>query len=131
MQKYWLSTVAECTSWVAPSSSSIRLRSLVRYIESLSLQSAQNPNRLHAAQSSAVTPGCVIQDLKRAAASLEQRIRNLRREAMTLVRQDELLHERYQLLVSIPGIAQVSAVQLLAELSTLPPDLPVREMGRT
>jgi transposase len=30
-------------------------------------------------------------------------------------------------LVSIPGIAQVSAMQLLAELSTLPPDLTLRE----
>src|SRR6266849_10805216 len=39
------------TSWVAPSSISIHLRSLVRYIESLSAQSAQNQNRLHAAQS--------------------------------------------------------------------------------
>jgi hypothetical protein len=45
------------TSWAAPSSGSIRLRSIVRYIESLSTQSAQNQNRLHAAQSSAVTPG--------------------------------------------------------------------------
>jgi hypothetical protein len=46
---------------------------------------------------------------------------------MTLVRQDELLRKRYELLVSIPGIAQVSAMQLLAELSTLPSDLTVRE----
>ncbi len=111
----------------APSSGSIRLRSIVRYIESLSTQSAQNQNRLHAAQSSAVTPGCVIQDLKRAVASLEQRIRKLRCEAMTLVRKDELLHKRYQLLVSVPGIAQLSAIQLLAELSTLPQGLTVRE----
>ena len=46
---------------------------------------------------------------------------------MTLVRQNELLRKRYELLVSIPGIAQVSAMQLLAELSILPPDLTVRE----
>src|SRR5260370_13057056 len=45
------------TLWVAPSSISIHLRSLVRYIESLSAQSAQNQSRLYAAQSSAVTPG--------------------------------------------------------------------------
>jgi transposase len=46
---------------------------------------------------------------------------------MTLVRQDDLLRKRFELLVSIPGIAQVSAMQLLAELSTMPPDLTVRE----
>jgi transposase len=115
------------TVWVAPSCSSMRLRSIVRHVESLSVQSAQNQNRLHAAQISSSTPGCVVQDLKRSVTSLEQRIRKLRGEAMTLVRKDDLLHKRYELLVSIPGIAQVSAIQLLAELSTLPADLTVRE----
>jgi transposase len=91
------------------------------------VQSAQNQNRLHAAHGSTSTPGCIVQDLKRSVASLELRIHKLRREAMTLVRQDDLLRKRFELLVSIPGIAQVSAMQLLAELSTLPPDLTVRE----
>jgi transposase len=113
------------TAWIVPSSSSMRLRSIVRHVESLSVQSAQNQNRLHAAHGS--IPGCVVQDLKRSVASLELRIAKLRCEAMTLVRQEDLLRKRYELLVSIPGIAQVSAMQLLAELSTLPSDLTVRE----
>jgi len=50
---------------------------------------------------------------------------------MTLVRQDDLLHKRYELLVSIPGIAQVSAMQLLAELSTLPSELTCENGLRT
>jgi transposase len=115
------------TAWIAPSSSSMRLRSIVRHVESLSVQSAQNQNRLHAALGSTSTPGCVVRDLKRSVASLERRIHKLRRGAMTIVRQDDLLRKRYELLVSIPGIAQVSAMQLLAELSTLPSDLTVRE----
>jgi transposase len=49
-------------AWVAPSSSSMRLRSIVRHVESLSVQSAQNQNRLHAAQGSTSTPSCVAQD---------------------------------------------------------------------
>ena len=60
-------------------------------------------------------------------ASLELRIHKLRREAMALVRQDDLIRKRYELLVGIPGIAQVSGMQLLAELSTLPSHLTVRE----
>src|SRR5271155_1234430 len=115
------------TAWIAPSSSSMRLRSIVRHVESLSVQNAQNQNRLHAAHGSTSTAGCVVQDLKRSVASLEQRIHKLRREAMTLVRQDDLLRKRFDLLVSIPGIAQVSAMQLLAELSTMPSDLTVRQ----
>jgi transposase len=46
------------TGWVAPSANSMRLRSIVRHVESLSVQSAQNQNRLHAAQGSTSTPGC-------------------------------------------------------------------------
>jgi transposase len=115
------------TAWVAPSSTSMRLRSIVRHVESLSVQSAQNQNRLHAANGSTSTPACVIRDLKSSVASLELRIHKLRREAMTLIKQDDLLGKRYELLISIPGIAQVSAMQLLAELSTLPQDLTVRE----
>jgi hypothetical protein len=79
------------TAWIAPSASSMRLRAIVRHVETLSVQSAQNQNRLHAAHGSASTPGCVVRDLKRSVASLELRIRGLRREAMTLVRQDDLL----------------------------------------
>ena len=60
-------------------------------------------------------------------ASLEHRIHKLRRDAMTLVRQDDLLRKRFELLVSIPGIAQVGAMQLFAKLSTLPSDLTARE----
>jgi transposase len=115
------------TAWIAPSPNSMRLRSIVRHVESLSVQSAQNQNRLHAAHGFTSTPRCVVQDLKRSVASLEQRIHKLRREAMTVVRLDDLLRKRYELLVSIPGIAQVGAMQLLAELSTLPSDLTVRE----
>ena len=92
------------TAWVAPSPDSIRLRSLVRYIEAFPYKAHKNRD-VYAAQGSAVTPGYVIQDLKRAMASLEERIRELRCEAMTLVRKDELLHKRYQLLISVPGIA--------------------------
>jgi transposase len=114
-------------AWIAPSASSMRLRAIVRHVETLSIQSAQNQNRLHAAHGSSSTPRCIVQDLKRSVASLELRIRRLRHEAMTLVRQDDLLCKRYELLVSIPGIAQVSAMRLLAELSTLPSDLTVRE----
>ena len=115
------------TAWIAPSASSMRLRAIVRHIEGLSVQSAQNQNRLHAAHGSNSTPGCIVQDLKRSVASLELRIQRLRREVMTLIRQDDLLRKHFELLVSIPGIAQVSAMQLLAELSTLPSDLTVRE----
>src|SRR5260370_22225272 len=86
------------TPWIAPSASSMRFRTIVRHVETLSVQSAQNQNRLHPAHATSSTPGCVIQDVKRSVASLELRIRRLRREAMTLVREADLLRKRDELL---------------------------------
>ncbi|HUZ96426.1 MAG TPA: transposase [Edaphobacter sp.] len=47
-------------AWVAPSSSSMRLRSIVRHIEDLTVQSTQNQNRLHAAHGSTSTPAALF-----------------------------------------------------------------------
>lgn len=115
------------TTWCAPNPKGLRLRTISRYIDSLTVQNAIGMNRLHAAEGSTATPRCVIQDLKRSLASTELRIRKLRREAMALIREDDELRQRYGLLTSIPGVAQISAIQLLGELCTLSPDMTVRE----
>ena len=94
------------TAWCAPNLKGLRLRTISRYIDSLTVQNAVGMNRLHAAEGSSFTPRCVIQDLKRSLVSTEQRIRRLRREAMTLVREDDDLRQQYALLTSITGIAQ-------------------------
>lgn len=115
------------TAWRAPNPNGLRLRTISRYIDSLTVQNAVGMNRLHAAEGSTSTPRCVIRDLKRSLLSTEQRIRGLRNEAMALIRQDDELHLRYRLLTSIPGIAQISAIQLLGEICTLSQDMSVRE----
>ncbi len=114
-------------AWCAPNNTALRLRTISRYIDGLTTQNAVGMNRLHAAEGSRATPRCVIQDLKRSLVSTEQRIRRLRQEAMVVIREDKELHRRYGLLISIPGIAQISAIQLLGELCTLSPDMTVRE----
>lgn len=115
------------TAWCAPDPRGLRLRTISRYIDSLTVQNAVGMNRLHAAEGSASTPRCVILDLRRSLVATERRIRSLRQEAMTLVREDDELLQRYRLLTSIPGIAHISAIQLLGELCTLSPDMSVRE----
>lgn len=115
------------TAWRAPNQNALRLRSISRYMGSLTTQNAVGMNRLHAAEGSKSTHRCVIQDLKRSLISTELRVRKLRHEAMRLIREDEELHLRYRLLISIPGIAQISAIHLLGELCTLPEDMTVRE----
>jgi transposase len=115
------------TAWCSPNHNELQLRTICRHVESLTVQHTRDQNRLYAAQGSISTPRCVIQDLKHALAAGERRIHKLRREAMTLVRSDENLRQRYDLLISIPGVAQISAMQLLGELATLSPDMTVRQ----
>ena len=113
--------------WVAPELSGLQLRTISRHIQGLVVEHTRQGNRLHAAKQSASTPRCVVQDLKRSMASLKLRIARLRREALELVRSDEAMRKRFELLICIPGIAAVSALQLLGELAPLPPEMSVRQ----
>ena len=114
-------------AWRRPSLEALQLRSLSRHIESLTIERVRDSNRLHAAEATASTPRCVLQDLRRSLKAMEKRIRDLRRSAVTLVRKDEVLSQQFQLLIAMPGIADISAIHLLGELAALPSGLSVRE----
>ena len=113
--------------WRAPGLSGLELRSISRHIQGLTVEHARANNRLHAADKSTSTPRCVVTDLKRSMASLKLRIARLRGEALELVRSDEAMQERFELLIGMPGIAEISALQLLGELSALSPEMSVRQ----
>jgi hypothetical protein len=81
---------------------------------------AEVKNRLHIAASTSTTPRALLVDLKQAQAALLRRLAKMRREAMKLIQADELLRERFALLVSIPGIAEVRARQILSERGARP-----------
>ena len=114
-------------AWQPPPREALRLRTLGRHIEALSAERVRDGNRLHAARGSASTPRCIVQDLKRSLAVLNRRIKKMRREAVALVRADAALSQRFDLLTSMPGIAEISAVHLLGELASLAPQLSVRQ----
>jgi transposase len=58
----------------------------------------------------------------------ERDMRKLRRRALQLIAADAVLEQRYALLRSVPGIGEISAVQILAELLLLlPGDRDVRQ----
>jgi transposase len=115
------------TPWCAPSRSQLQVRALSRHIDTLTAEHTRANNRLHAAQASASTPGSIVKDMKRSLVSLHKRILRLRREAIALVRADPTIHQHFQLLTSIPGVAEISALQLLAETALLSPQMSVRQ----
>ena len=114
-------------AWVRPSGTALELRAISRHMATLSEEQARLKNRLHAAGGSAGTPRCVREDLRRSIAGVEKRLLRLRREALAVVAKDAGLKEKFQHLVGITGIGEVSAVHLLGELAGLDPEMTVRQ----
>lgn len=106
--------------WVRPSAEALALRALARRIETLTRERAASKNQQHALCACQDTPKAVLQDVKLAIAQLQKRIERLSAEARALIKQHPHLEKNFQLLISIKGVAQTSAIALLGELSVLP-----------
>jgi transposase len=113
--------------WQPPSSTALQLRAITRHIAALTQQHTRESNRLHAALASTASSACVRQDLKRSLRDLEHRAEKMRDAALTLIEQDAELRPRFALLLSMPGIGEISALNLLGELALLAPGLTVRQ----
>jgi transposase len=114
------------TPWTAPRQPLLELRHYGRYLVQLTEESTAARNRLHALASTRSSPAYLRADLKRFIASLERRITRIRTQAMALIKADEALKERFDALVTIVGVADVSAISLLSELMVMPPSLSSR-----
>ncbi len=113
--------------WGPPSRSILALRALSRRIQALLATRAQEKNRLHADESVAATPTAIRESIMRHIDALNAEIEALTAAALEVVRPDERLASRFAHLVSLKGIAQASAITLLAELSVLPADMTARQ----
>jgi transposase len=113
--------------WHPPSSASLHLRSMTRAMEALTRMLVQEKAREHAADASSALPRLVVTELQRHQGYLERRIQRLRREAMRIIGSDAELARSFRLLQTTPGVAEVSALQLLGELAVLPRTLDARQ----
>lgn len=114
-------------SWHPPQAAALELRTITRHIAALTQQHTRQSNRLHAASASTTGSGCVQQDLKRSLRDLERRVEKMRRAALAVIELDAELGPRFALLLSMPGIGEISALNLLGELALLAPSLTVRQ----
>jgi transposase len=113
--------------WQRPSPAALHLHALARRLEALTDMHAAEKNRWHAAHLSDAWPEDVRRDLQRSLRGLERAVKRLTRQAVEVIAQDPDLNLRYQLLLSAHGIGPTSAVQILAQLAVLSPDLDVRQ----
>ncbi|MBL0163939.1 MAG: IS110 family transposase [Xanthomonadales bacterium] len=113
-------------AWQAPSLARLELRHYGRHLVQLTEESTAIRNRLHALSSTHASPAYLKADLKRAITSLQTRIERIRTRALTLIRADAWIQERFEAVITVIGVADVSAVSLLSELLVLPPSLSAR-----
>lgn len=115
------------TPWTRPSANALALWAMARRLEALTALCTAEKNRQHAAGVSEHLPALVRRDIARSLRFHQRAMKRLRQQALDCIASDARLAGRYRLLLSVPGIAANSAIQLLAELSLLPEDRDVRQ----
>jgi transposase len=109
--------------WTAPAANILALQSIGRRLYQLNAERTRERNRLHAIEVNDTAGPAVLADLRLAIEQLEERRRTLKRAALEIIKADPHLWQKYQLLTSIKGVADTTAVHLLGELLVLDPSM--------
>lgn len=109
--------------WKAPSIKAFELHKLGRAIGQMTKRRTAMLNRLHAAAAAKRTPRSIVKSFENEIKFLDRQRELLSKEAHELIDADPDLTRKLELLTSVPGIAEVSALAILAELIVLPADL--------
>lgn len=117
----------EFKAWQPPSSEVLDLRALARHIASLATMRAQEKNRLHAHAQVAERTLVLRQAIERHIQQIDQIIGDLQQEALRRIESSQALARAFNHLVTIKGLAQTSAIAILAEIAVLPGDMTVRQ----
>jgi transposase len=114
-------------SWQPPAPEILDLRAIVRRIGALTVTRTQERNRLHAAGRCAELTEAIAWDIEAHLEHLAQSLERLQQQALELVQAHPELARRFERLVSVRGIATISALRILAELAVLPADMTPRQ----
>jgi transposase len=104
----------EPSLWTPPEPAWYELRALLRHLEDLQITRQQQVNRLHAA-----TTEVVRTQLQQHIAFIDEQIEQLKQQVRVHLRQHPTLRDQIHLLTSIPGIGELTAWRLVAEIQAL------------
>jgi transposase len=114
-------------AWQLPSRGARHLRALARRLEALTELCAAEKNRLHAVGATQALPPIIRQDLERSLRFHARAMQRLKKAALKVIAQEPELERKFELLLSLRGVKETSAVQILAAVAVLSPDLDVRQ----
>jgi len=113
--------------WKKPDDAFLQVRACARRIEALTKQRTQAKNQLHALQATDTTPSFILEDVQLSITQADQQIDALRRRTLQLIEAHETMQKVMTLLLSVKGIAETSAIQLMGELLVLPEDMKAKQ----
>ena len=128
-----LAKYAECMNpkpWQAPRPQLLAVRDLGRRLNQLTGTKTAAQNRLHALASKQCTDPLLIEDVEDEIQSLKRRIERLGQAALERIEQDPELERMYRILVSATGVAQTSAIKIIAELCLLDRSMTSKQVSR-
>src|SRR6266852_1377259 len=111
------------TEWQPPTPEILELQAINRRIDQLHTELTREKNRRHAAEFTGASADAIAHDIEINIRHLERRIERMHETGLQLVRGAPALAAKLARLVSTKGIAETSAMRLLAELLVLPDDL--------
>jgi transposase len=124
-----LARMAHCLAlpaWTPPAQAASNLSAVATRLNQITSMRSQEKNRLKLLLRCPSAPA-LRSAVQSHIAQLKRRGEALEQEALSIIAGDTLLSRRDEQLLSIPGIGQTSAIQLLAFLNMLPPELNKRQ----
>jgi transposase len=118
----------EWVAWSPPPEEVLELRYLARRREQVVKARVAEENRLHTAKSTKTTPRAVIADLEASIEASRVREAALHQAAMTLIRATPVLAEAHEIVTSMKGVGDQTAIAVLPELLVLPTDMTVKQV---
>lgn len=106
--------------WTKPAPQLLQARSFARTIRQLLDARTVAKNQLHANRATKATPPMILDAHRRMIGHFTTEIEKLEKGALALIQRDPELRRRFDLAISVKGIAKRSAIQLLGELAYLP-----------
>jgi len=113
--------------WVAPSHEVLLVRGCSRRLAILTQQKVSAKNQLHALGATQSTPEFILEDARLTISQIDNQIEGLKEKTLSIIAQDEALKLVLELLISVKGIAETSAIQLIGELLVLPKDMKAKQ----
>lgn len=109
--------------WQVPAENNLKIQSISRRMFQLKAEINREANRRHAGDYGDVSDGFINNDIDINVRHIKKRIEILKEKALKIIQSDEELNKLFKLLVSITGIAETSATQILSEIICLPQDM--------